>query len=489
MTMTRAEIQAVYDAGPEAVIALVEQLLGLIAEQQVAIRHLSTRVKQLEDQLATRSQNSSKPPSSDGFAHKTHSRRQKSGRKPGGQPGHAGQTLRMVASPDHTLVHAPTQCQQCGASLADVPTTVAERRQVFDLPPQQIEVTEHQVAACVCPACGQENRGSFPAGVTQPVQYGPHLLSFVVYLLVYQLVPYERVRELVQDLWGATLSVGTVFRAVWRCFAALATTEAQIQAGLRRAGCVRFDETGVRIGGKRYWWHVASTPALTHYGVHRHRGREGIDASGILPEFGGRAVHDAWSPYFSYACAHALCNAHHLRELTFVVEREGQAWAAELIALLLGAHAQVRAARDAGESALPAATMAQIEAQYRELIAAGLAANPKVSVPAGEAGRQRGRPAQSKARNLVERLQRYERETLAFVYDFAVPFDNNLAERDLRMLKVQQKVSGGFRSEAGAVAFGRIRGYLSTLRKQAQPLLAAVASVFHGHPIVPSLPA
>lgn len=484
--MTRTEIQAVYETGPEAVIALVEPLLALIAEQQAAITRLTARVKHLEDQLATRSHNSGKPPASDGFAKKTKSRRETSGRRPGGQPGHPGQTLRMVATPDQTLVHVPAHCHQCGLALADVAATAVERRQVFDLPPQTLKVTEHQCETRACPACGHANRGEFPAWVTQPVQYGPQLLAFVVYLLVYQLIPYERVRTLVADLWGAALSPGTVFTAVARCFAGLATVEGQIQAALRQAPCVRFDETGVRIGGKLHWWHVASTPTLTHYGVHHRRGREGIDAAGILPTFGGRAVHDAWSPYFGYECEHALCNAHHLRELTWVVEREGQAWAAALMDLLLTARDQVAAARTDGRRALDAATVAAIQRRYRELIAAGLAAHPPAAPAAGP---KRGRPAQSKARNLVERLARYERETLAFVHDLAVPFDNNLAERDLRMLKVQQKVSGGFRSEAGAVYFGRIRGYLSTLRKQAQPMLAAVAHVFQGHPVVPSLPA
>ena len=493
--MTRAEIQTVYEAGPEAVFTLVESLLvtitqqqALLEQQQAAIASLTARVQQLENQLATRSHNSSKPPSSDGFAKKTQSRRQKSGKKPGGQPGHPGQTLRMVPDPQHTVTHFPERCPGCDAPLAAVPATDVEARQVFEVVFTPLEVTEHQVGTKQCPRCGCAARGAFPAGVTQPVQYGPRLLALLVYLVVYQLLPLQRTRELLQDLFGAAVGEGTLVTAVERCCTGLAATAAQIQAALREAPWVGFDETGVRINGQLQWWHTASTATLTHYHVHAKRGRAGIEAGEILPGFVGRAVHDAWSPYFAYECEHALCNAHHLRELTYLVEREGQEWAAALIGLLGEAHEQVEAARAAGAGELDALTLATIEAEYRRILATGWATNPPARPERPPpAARQRGRPAQSKAQNLLGRLSRYERETLAFVYDFAVPFDNNQAERDLRMLKVQQKISGGFRSGAGAHGFGRIRGYLATMRKQAQPLLAAIENVFHGHPVVPSL--
>lgn len=488
--MTRDESQAVYDAGPEAVITLVERLLGLIAEQQAAITQLTARVQHLENQLATRSHNSSKPPSSDGFAKQTKSRREKSGKKPGGQPGHPGRTLEMVAHPDHTICHFPEQCPCCGEALADVAATEVERRQVFDLPPVVVEVTEHQVGTKQCPHCGGAARGTFPAGVTQSVQYGPRLLSLLVYLVVFQLLPWQRTRELIADLCGVEIGGGTVAPAVERCFHGLAETAARIRAALRQARVVGFDETGVRINGKLSWWHTASTPELTQYHVHPKRGREGIDAGEILPGFGGRAIHDAWSPYAAYPCEHGLCNAHHLRELTYLGEREGQPWAAALIELLVLAHRRVEAARAAGARELDPVTRHTIEAEYRRLVAVGWEANPAAAEAAGADARpKRGRKAQSKARNLLRRLERDQRETLAFIYDFDVPFDNNQAERDLRMMKVQQKISGGFRRTEGAHYFGRIRGYLATMRKQAQPMLAAIESVFLGHPVVPSLSA
>lgn len=481
--MTRDEFQANYEAGPDALFALFEQM-------QATIVALTVRVRQLENQLATRSHNSSKPPSSDGFVKKTKSRREKSGKKPGGQPGHPGRTLEMVPHPDQILGHFPTVCPCCGEALAAVTATDVERRQVFDLPPVVVEVTEHQVGTKQCPRCGCATRGAFPAWVTQPVQYGVGVLSLLVYLVVFQMLPWQRARELLADLYGVQIGGGTLATAVARCFHGLAETAARIREALQQAPVVGFDETGVRINGKLHWWHTASTPELTQYHVHASRGRAGMDAGEILPHFGGRAIHDGWGSYAGYGCEHGLCNAHHLRELIYLVEREGQEWAQELIDVLVLAQRRVEEARAAGAPELDAATRETIEREYRRLVKAGWDANPAAVEPtAAPSGPKRGRAAQSKARNLLARLERYEAEALAFVNDFAVPFENNQAERDLRMMKVQQKISGGFRSEEGAAYFGRIRGYLSTMRKQAQPMLTAIENVFRGHPTVPSLSA
>jgi transposase len=481
--MTRDEFQAIYDAGPEAAFALFERL-------QATLAALTARVKQLEDRLATQSHNSSKPPSSDPLGKKTKSRREKSGKKPGGQPGHPGHTLKMVPDPHHLVSHGPQQCPCCGGTLAAVAAAEVERRQVFDLPQAAVVVTEHQVGTKTCPQCGCAARGTFPAWVTQPVQYGPRLLGLLVYLVVFQMLPWKRTRELIADLYGVWIGGGTLQAAVERCFTGLAQTAVSIQEAIRQAQVVGFDETGVRIDGKLYWWHTASTPELTHYHVHAKRGQEGIAAGGILPGFAGRALHDGWSSYFRSGCEHALCNAHHLRELTYLWEREGQEWAAELIDVLVLAQRQVEGARAAGLRELDQVTLAAFEEEYQRLVAAGWQANPALAEPAEElCAPRRGRRAQSKAQNLLSRLERYQGETLAFLYDFDVPFDNNQAERDLRMMKVQQKVSGGFRSEEGAHCFGRIRSYLATMRKQAQPMLTAIENVFLGHPVVPSLSA
>ncbi len=489
-TVTVEEIRAIYDIGPEAVIALVQRLEAIIAQQQQQIAALQgqvaalqARVKELEDRLATDSHNSSKPPSSDSFSRSNRSTRQPSGKKPGGQPGHPGHTLRMVDNPDRIVPHSPARCPRCGTSLEGTGAIDYERRQVVDLPVVKLEVVEHRAEVKECPACGERTPGEFPAEVTQPVQYGPGIQAVGVYLLEYQLLPQERTGELLEDLFGGAPSEGTLNAAVQRCAAGLAATEEAIKKQLRGSAVVHFDETGFYVEGERYWLHSASTEGLTHYGWHPKRGKEATDALEILPEFKGRAVHDGWSSYFQYGCDHALCNAHHLRELTFVQEQDSQSWAGDMKELLLEIKARVEQAKAAGAQGLDEATRREFERRYQRILAQGLVANP---LPEPRPPGQRGRRKQSKAKNLLDRLAAHQPSVLAFMEDFRVPFDNNLAERDLRMVKVQQKISGCFRSDGGATAFCRIRGYISTIRKQRQDVLPAIQHVFAGSPFVPS---
>ncbi len=483
MTLTRDEILAVYAAGPEAVVALVEQLLARLAQQEQQIAVLTARVSALEARRRKDSHNSSKPPSSDGLAKKTQSLRQPSGRPSGGQPGHPGSTLRFTPHPDAVVVHTPSTCAGCGASLMGIPESSRERRQIHDLHPLRLTVTEHQACTKVCPHCQTPTPAPFPAGVTQPVQYGPGVKALAVYLQEYQLLPSARTQELLADLFGCSLCEGTLGNALVTCFERLAPVEAAIKGAITGAGVAHFDETGARVAGKTQWLHQAGTERWTHYAVHAKRGRAAMDAIGILPGFRGTGVHDGWAAYAGYDCRHALCNAHHLRELTYVAELTQQPWAPAMIALLLEIKAAVAAALAAGQGALPAAQRAAFTDRYAALVASGLAANPPPA-PTGK----RGRPKQSAAKNLLDRLERQREQVLAFMDDFAVPFDNNLAERDLRMVKVRQKISGCFRTEAGAAAFCRIRGYISTLRKQGVHLLTALQSVFAGQPLLPELP-
>jgi len=485
---TREEILAIYRAGPEAVVALVEGLVrGLTA--------LEGRVAALEDGVALDSHNSSKPPSSDLARPKPAPRSLRpapgtTGRAPGGQPGHPGATLRLVGTPDRLALHRPAQCAGCGTGLAAGGLRErldGERRQVVELPPPRLAVVEHRVLRVTCGACGTETAGAFPTGVAQPVQYGDRLKAVGVYLHAYQLVPYARTQELLEDLFGAAPAEGTLQAAEAACSAALAVPEAGIAGALRGAALAGFDETGVRVAGRREWLHVACTATLTHYGVHPKRGRRATDAVGILPGFTGTAVHDCYPSYLSYAgCAHALCNAHVLRELIFLHEQHHQAWADELATLLVTAKDLADAARAAGQAHLDPLARAAIAAHYDHLLWQGRAANPATAPPA-DRPRRRGRRPQTKAQNLLDRLTVYRDEVLAFLHDLRVPFDNNQAERDLRMLKVQQKISGGFRTATGAAAFARLRGYVSTLRKQGLPVLAALESVFAGSPLMPSL--
>lgn len=480
LSLSREEIRSVYDAGPEAVIALVEGLLRRQSALEETNRQLEARVKALEDRLSKDSRTSGKPPSSDGLARKPKSLREKSGKPPGGQKGHPGKTLEFSEAPDHRVVHAPSVCDGCGGELGEAETVARERRQVFDLPPMKLLATEHAAESRCCSCCGTVSRGRFPEGVTQPVAYGPGVKALLVYLQSYQLLPYARTCELFHDLFGSPISEGTLSEAIQTGSSRLEGTEAALQAALRQAAVAHFDETGLRIEGKLHWLYSASTQTLSHFSPQKKRGQEGMTAAGVLPGFKGRAVHDGWASYFAYGCGHALCNAHHLRELTFLAERHAQGWATEMKRLLIEMKQAVEAATEAGKTALEKKTLRALVKRYDALLQAGETANPP---PPPEAVPRRGRKKQTPARNLLDRLRRYQPETLAFLFDFAVPFDNNRAEREIRMMKVQQKVSGGFRSQEGAQAFCRIRSYLASARKQAHTVLFALQQLFLGHPL------
>lgn len=474
--LTREQVQQIHDQGPDAVFALV-------SGQQEQIDLLLARVKELENRLGKNSTNSSKPPSSDGLR-KPVSLRPKSERKPGGQKGHQGCTLTPVDKPDHTLFHDPTACSCCGKDLAEVEgVATQERRQVMDLPPITVQTTEHRVRTKVCPHCSNINAGAFPEAVSQPVQYGPRLHAFSVYLNAYQLLPFARIAQLYQDLFCVRISPGTLETSQKMASERLDGVIDFITRKLKKAGLIHCDESGLRIGAKLRWLHVAGTRLFTLYGWHANRGKAGMDALGILSDFSGRAMHDAWAPYFLYNCLHALCGAHILRELTAVRDQDKQEWAGKFIGLLVEIKQAVETQVEKGGTSLSPILEAHFEERYRQLLLEGYQANPPPPIVVGK----KGRPKQSAARNLLDRLSTRQSEVLAFMYDFEVPFDNNLAERDIRMIKVKQKVSGCFRSEEGATAFCRIRSYLSTLHKQGHPILSALENLFRGNPVMPTV--
>ncbi len=485
--MTDQDIFALYEAGPAAVLTLVRSLLARIEEQHAHVTTLSVRVKDLEDQRAQNSRNSSKPPSSDLAKPAPKSLRKRSGRKPGGQPGHRGNTLKMVTFPDRVVEHAPSQCQHCRWCLDEVAATVEQRRQVFDLPEPRLEVVEHQLVAKHCPCCGHLNRGVFPESVAAPVQYGSRLKALAVYLIDFQLLPYHRTAEFFADVFSQSISSGTVYEAVRACNERLQEPEAQIKQAVVESEVGHFDETGFYVSQSRRWLHVASTEHLTHYGWHERRGHDATDEIGILPIFSGVAVHDGWSSYRRYDCAHGLCNAHHLRELRFIEERYEQDWAGKMAGLLLAIKQGVQETKDAGLVVLSASQRAAYRARYSAILLEGFAANPPTGPPP-DGKKRRGRKKQSKAKNLLDRLEREREAVLLFMENFRVPFDNNQAERDIRMMKVQQKISGCFRSGVGASYFCRIRGYLSTMRKQGHRMLYVLERVFSGDPIPAVVP-
>lgn len=473
--LSDAEILAVYNQGAEAVVALVRTLLGQLDT-------LNERVEKLEGQASKNSRNSSKPSSTDGFGKRTKSLRRKSEKPSGGQVDHPGSTLEWRETVDQFERHPVGACSGCGAVLSEVPAEAPLRRQVWDIPPIELKVTEHQAEVKCCPHCGCQNQGSFPAEVNNLVQYGPRLKGVMVYLMEAQLLPSGRSCEVLNDLLGVSVSEGTLFNTLAQCHTQLESVTQTIQAQVVNAPVVHFDETGMRINGRLWWLHVACTDGLTYYFVHSKRGQSAMDAMGVLPQFTGKAMHDGWSSYWDYLCEHFRCNAHHLRELQFILERYGQAWAYQMSLLLVTILSQVNAAKAQGQAALEPQQQQAFEARYAEIIAQGFAVNPLPETPP-DAPKKRGRPKRPPPLNLLERFRTQQASILGFMNDFEVPFDNNQAERDLRMMKLKQKISGGFRSEEGAQMFCRIRGYLSTLRKQNINRLEALIGVFSGNPV------
>lgn len=476
---SREEVRAACQQGEEAVLAMFDRF----AEVTMA---LVVRVQMLEDQLAKNSGNSGKPPSSDGLKKKgpqPRSLRQRSGKKSGAQPGHTGHRLEMVSDPDQVEIHPVEQCAHCQGSLADQPVDRVVRRQLFELPPLRLEVTEHQAEVKQCPHCGESTTAGFPSEVRQPTQYGPRFKALLSYLNQKQFIPLERVSEFCEDLLAHPVGEGTIVQANAQIAAQVEPVQARAQQHLiDTADTVHFDESGLRVAQKLYWVHVVSTERVTYYHLDPKRGQVGIDGAGVLPERTGPSQHDDWKPYYSYSQAeHIACNAHHLRELIFLEERYPQAWEAAMRHLLVEIKEAVATAITQGLTELSPDQIAAFEARYDELLGQGFELNPVPEKPPGH----RGKVKQPPPKNLLDRLKSHQRPVLAFMYDFKVPFDNNQAERDIRMVKLKQKISGCFRSETGAKVFCLIRGYLSTAQKNGVGALEALTSALTGSPFVP----
>jgi transposase len=486
---TREEIHTAFVQGEEVVVELFVGVGRQIKELAEQLEKQTAALKELQACLEKNSRNSSKPPSSDGYRKlKRGESLRPAGQKPnGGQPGHEGHSLKRSEHPEHTEIHPVAACRQCGASLSGVGAMAHEERQVFDLPAIRIEVTAHRAEIKICPGCGAENRGIFPEGVMGWVQYGPGVKTWATYFQSQHFVPVERTAEIFEDLLNHRLAEGTLIKAGQELSRCVEPAREAVKEQLRHAAVLHTDESGLRVQGKLHWLHVASTERLTAYEVHPHRGKAAMDEAGILLEFKGRAVHDHWKAYFGYEdCTHALCNAHHLRELQLIEKQYGQAWAADLAALLLDIKKTVEVTQKHSPS-LPRESREAFEQRYDQIVNAGYEANPRP--PPDHDGRKpkkRGRPAQTPPLNLLDRLRDFKPQVLAFMDDFRVPFDNNQAERDVRMVKVKQKVSGGFRTLEGAKDFAWIRGYISTARKNAVNVFGAIRDAFFGKPFIPS---
>jgi transposase len=458
-------------------MARLESLNAALQAQNAQLRAMmavqNVRIAELERQLGLNSGNSGKPPSSDGLKRKpvrVSSLRERSGKKTGGQKGHPGKTLSRTETPDATIDHFPETCPGCGGALNEATAIGHTARQVFDLPePQPLIVTEHRAHTCRCAKCGTQSRAAFPEGVTAPVQYGPRIASIVVYLLHFQFLPEQRLAALMADLFGAHLVTATIAGMSRNCAGRFQGFAAALRDLVAAAAVKHMDETGFRIGGKTQWLHIASTVWLTFYRVSPKRGS-------LLDNVLGIVVHDHWKPYYTLrGVLHALCNAHHLRELQALVEIEKEDWATKMQRLLRRACHATNLAREQGITLSPR-LISLIERCYDAILTEGFAFHDTQPALISTARKRLGRKPRRIGHNLLLRLSIRKQDVLRFLSDPAVPFTNNLAERDGRMMKLRQKISGGFRSREGAEDFSVIRSLISTARKQGWDILQALAS-------------
>jgi transposase/uncharacterized coiled-coil protein SlyX len=472
---SREELLAVIAAQSRA----IEDLTALNTELSERIAVQAERIVELERRLGRNSRNSSQPPSADGPAAPVRrSRRGKTARKQGKQPGSEGKTLRLVDDPDAVVDHVPAACAGCGSDLSGAAPAGWGRRQVHDIPPVSVTVTEHRLHRRQCP-CGTTTTAAAPDGVDGTAVYGPGLRALAVYLLVYQHIPVARTAELIADLTGANVSTGWVCSTLTRAAVVLVDVEAMTKTLITLATIGHFDETSLNVNGSKWWLHVASTDTLTAFHLHASRGRVAVDEFGVLPKFTGTAVHDALSVYDgeNYLRArHALCGAHIARELTAAAETHpDQAWPKAALDALHALNQAAHDARAAGKSQIPRRHRKRLIDNWHQAILCGLAEHPE------RPGRK-----QSKTRNLLERLRDRDEQVLRFARDLTVPFTNNQAERDLRPVKTQMKISGCARSEHQARAWLRVRGYISTARKNGVNAIAALRDAITGNPYTPT---
>lgn len=469
--------------------AVIVELRAVNAEQTRLVARLQARVAELERRLGKDSSNSSMPPSSDGLRKPSRVERRADeraeARRPGKQPGAPGAHLAQVEEPDEVAWHVPDRCGGCGAELTDASMVGVEARQVFDLPPLGLRVTEHRAERRRC-ACGTTTAAAFPDHARAAACYGPGVRALVCYLCVHQHLPVDRAAQLLADVLGASVATGTLAAVLAEGAAGLDGFLATVRDQLAAAPVAHFDETGARVAGRLHWVHSASTASLSLFTVHAKRGKAAMDQAGVLGGFGGVAVHDGWAPYWRYEVMHALCGAHLLRELEAITQEPGQGWAAGMAELLVDAKLAADRARVADVGRVEGAARARLHTRYARLLADGQAANPPS--PASGRRRRRGRARRSPAARLLARLDAHRDEVLRLLDDTRVPFDNNQAERDLRMVKLQQKISGCWRTPAGAAAFLALRSYLSTARKHGRNPLAVLGQLFQGQAWLPAPP-
>lgn len=467
------KFQEILKNNPDDLFYLVNALLDKVEELSGTVEKLTKRISQLESQLNKNSQNSNKPPSSDGLKKKPiiKSLRKKSNKKSGGQFGHIGKTLKMNPNPDKITPLKICNCSNCGKNMEEVEIKTTEKRQIIDVILTKY-TEEFQAEIKDCPYCHTTNTAKFPENVTNNVQYGENLKAIIIYLMVYNFIPVERLSEICRDLFDIPLSQGTIVNTSNKCSSQLLQFEAFVKEELKKSDVLDFDESGIRIAGILHWVHNTSNEKYTLYAPHKKRGKEAMDEINILPEYKGFAIHDYWKSYLDYDCNHGLCNIHHLRELTFIHEELNQDWALKMKKVLLEIKNETDKAK-LKKKLIPKKRMIFFENKFKRICHEGFKNNPYKKTKI----KKRGRKYKGKALNLLERFKFRMKETLAFMYNINVPFDNNQAERDIRMIKVQQKVSGCFRSIQGAVNFLRIRSFISTVKKHKLNILDSIKKI------------
>lgn len=460
------DISQLDSAGKTALILLLQEQNNLLKEKY---QRLEKRFNVLESRLSKNSSNSSKPPSTDTKKPKkpprTTSSKKKTGKKPGGQPGHQGSYLKMSLKPDEIISLPVEECGHCHNKLIHTKATL-EKRQEFEIPQPRIWVREYQAEEKYCKKCGYTTSACFPEGITHITQYGPRAKSLLVYMNQYQLLPFERASEFFETVYGHTISPGTIVNAVTTLARRLEQVDHALKGLLTASSLVHCDETGVNVTGNKHWLHTVGNEQLTHYAIHEKRGRNATEAIGILPEFKGTMIHDHWKSYFTYkACRHGLCNAHHLRELRFLYEHQNIKWAKKLSDLLIHINEEKnKLVNDQGKKSFSPYKLKKYDTGYDEILR--------------KASKEQARRGTIDSHNLLKRLKAYKASVLLFMTDFTVPFTNNLSERDIRMIKVKQKISGCFRNKSGGENFCRIRGALSTAKKNKKNIFTLLQDAF-----------
>ena len=463
---------------PEAVATILMKIKQLEKDLIKA----NAEIKRLKDIIDKDSSNSSKPPSTDNkLSKKQKSKKSGLQKKRGGQQGHRGHTLKMVETPDKVVVLEVATCS-CGHSLDNIHPSKVIKRQSFDLPEIKMVVTQFEQHTKVCPCCNSVNTKEFPKHVSATTQYGNNLKSFMAYCNTYQMIPYDRISEMIEDLTSHKLSNGTIYNTLHSYHEKLESYEETIKGLALKEKVIHCDETGVNVTGDLHWMHTVSSDIFTYYMLHTKRGTVAMDAMEVLPNYKGIAVHDHWSPYNKYHCKHSFCNAHHLRELNFISQSEKVLWSDNMHTLLSTMNKEVHKAKNKNKTCFPKYKVSQFTKYYDDICKSAMVYYPP---PDPTIKKAKGRTAQAKGKNLLDRFIKHKKEVLRFSTDFTVPFTNNLAERDLRMIKVKEKISGTFASFKGGEIFARIRGYISTVKKNNKSVLEELNNALQGKPYIP----